>query len=135
MKVVAWSLVPVLFLEYGQSLIAILPPQRMVTCTQKKHLSLNFRLAYLHILRILLSVFSWSLPMSSNPAIRIHPQCQTCLTTPGTTYLFFSETHLQCVLHQMAVICTSIYQMDKKKLLSMIIVHLALSCGTLSFCQ
>ena len=47
-------------------------PKNGMLVHQKKHLSLlSFRLAYLHILRTLLRVASWSMPISSNPAIGI----------------------------------------------------------------
>ena len=55
------------------------------------------------------------------------------MAAPETAHIFFFETYLNPVPHQMAVIHTCIYQKHKKKLLSMMITHLALSCGTLSY--
>ena len=92
-----------------------------------KHLSLlSFRLAHLLILRTLLSVASWSLPMLLNTAMRMSSVLQNTFGSPWCNLSIFAEIYLQPVPHQMAVICIYIYHKDKKRLLIMMNAHLAL---------
>ena len=110
----------------------ITSPNNGMLVHQNRHLSLlNFRLDCLHILRTLSSVASWSLLMSSNPAMRVSSTKPKHLATPGIAFLFFFfffEKYLQPAPYQMAAVCICTYK--KEKVVSMMTVRVALSCGT-----
>ena len=130
----AWLSVPVLFLDLSSPMITILTPQRMVCLYTAIGIFLCcFRSACLNILRTFFGCIIRISVHVINTAVRMSSAMPNTFGSPWSTHLvFFSETYLQPVQHQIAVICTCIYQKDKKKLLSMMIAHLVLSCGTLS---
>ena len=86
----AWLSVPAPFSGPGLPLITMSPLQRMVYLDWTKPLSfLGFKLACLHILKTLLMVVSWSLPMLLNPAIRMSSALPNIFGSPWNSSSIF----------------------------------------------
>ena len=108
---------------------AVNSPKNGLLVHQKRHLYLlSFKFACLHILRTLLSLASWFLSMSSNPAISAMPKCMQ----PLVQLINFFLKHIFSWCHTKWQSYVSI-PIKRTKKSCMRIAHLALSCGTLSF--